>query len=174
MKTREWRKKLLSVTALLRRNVETINERCCTPLYSPGCTAFGPQLHCIWPTGTPGRAGLGLLVKRDVDKPTMGQYVLYRLQSENSCWFCLVSVRRRLVGFSSVSLGWDKPMEKEWRGWQADKRVSLESMAIMLTSCRKQPEAEITSSLLPSSTLTEELKSLLCYLSLLFTICEFY
>lgn len=127
-----------------------IDERCCTPLYSPRCTAFGPELRCIWPTGNQGRAGLGLLVK-GVDKPTTGQYVLYCLQSENSCQFCLISVRNRLwlVASSSVSLGWDKPMEKKWRWWQAD-RVSLESMEIMLTSFRKQPAAEmITSSLLP-------------------------
>lgn len=63
---------------------------------------LGPHLQGMWPTGTPGKADLGLLVKGDVDKHAIGQYLLHCLQSENSSQFCLVSVRRRFVGLSSV------------------------------------------------------------------------
>lgn len=89
-----------------------------------------------------------------------------------TCWVlrCFTGMRQK---FSSVSLGWDKPMEKKWKWWQAD-RVSLESMGVVLTSCREKPEVQITSSLLPSSVLTEKLKSLLSYLLFLFTVCKFY
>lgn len=89
---------------------------------------------------------LGAVRKGHVDKANTGQYVLYSLLSENSWWFCRVSDGRGLIGLSSASLEWVKPMKKEWQWWQADSwksrwmatgniqklRLLLSSLAMLL------------------------------------------